>query len=210
VEESTLLFIVSAPSGAGKTSLCKEIVKLVPNLCFSISTTTRPPRKHEKNGTDYHFVSIDEFTTMVDENKLVEWTNIYGNYYGTAKATVEECKKQMKDVIFDIDHVGAQRLKEIYDDSITIFILPPSYEELAERLTHRGTDSEDVIRVRLNKSKNEMDQSDWYQYRIVNDNFDDAVKRLQEIITTERARKKWRYTVISSPGKDITLPVLCW
>lgn len=190
MEESTLLFIVSAPSGAGKTSLCKEIVKLVPNLCFSISTTTRPPRKHEKNGTDYHFVSIDEFTTMVDENKLVEWTNIYGNYYGTAKATVEECKKQMQDVIFDIDHVGAQRLKEIYDDSITIFILPPSYEELAERLTQRGTDSEVVIRVRLNKAKNEMDQSDWYQYRIVNDNFDDAVKQLQEIITTERAQRK--------------------
>ena len=190
MEESTLLFIVSAPSGAGKTSLCKKVVKLVPNLCFSISSTTRPPRKHEKNGIDYYFVSPDEFTKMVNENQLVEWTNIYSNYYGTAKATVEECRNQNKDVIFDIDHVGAQRLKKIYDDSITIFILPPSYEELAERLIQRGTDSEDVIKMRLNKAKNEMEQSDWYQYRIVNDNFDEAVKHLQEIITAERSKKK--------------------
>jgi len=127
---------------------------------------------------------------MVNENQLVEWTNIYSNNYGTAKATVEECRNQNKDVIFDIDHVGAQRLKKIYDDSITIFILPPSYEELAERLIQRGTDSEDVIKMRLNKAKNEMDQSDWYQYRIVNDNFDEAVKHLQEIITAERSKKK--------------------
>jgi len=103
---------------------------------------------------------------------------------------VEECRNQNKDVIFDIDHVGAQRLKKIYDDSITIFILPPSYEELAERLTQRGTDSEDVIKMRLNKAKNEMEQSDWYQYRIVNDNFDEAVMHLQEIITAERSKKK--------------------
>jgi guanylate kinase len=190
VEEDTLLFIVSAPSGAGKTSLCKEVVKLIPNLHFSISCTTRPPRQHEKNGVDYYFVSIEEFTRMVDDGQLIEWTNIYGNYYGTAEATVEKCRHQKEDVIFDIDHVGAQRIKEIYVDSVTIFILPPSYKELEERLTQRGTESETILKIRLNKAKNELEQSSWYQYRIVNDNFDEAVKQLHEIITTERSKKK--------------------
>ena len=185
----SLLFIVSAPSGAGKTSLCKEVVKRVPNLHFSISCTTRPPRQHEKDGIDYYFLSIDEFTKMVDNNELLEWTNIYGNYYGTAKSTIEECRRQNKDVIFDIDHAGAQRIKEAYPDSITIFILPPSYEVLQERLTQRGTESETIIKVRLNKARSEIDQASWYQYRIVNDNFDEALKRLEEIITTERAKK---------------------
>lgn len=184
------MFIVSAPSGAGKTSLCKKIITLVPDLCFSISTTTRPPRKHEKEGIDYHFVSSDEFARMIDENLLLEWTTIYGNYYGTERASVETCRNQKKDVIFDIDHVGAQRLKKIYEDSITIFILPPSYEELAERLIQRGTDNEDVIRTRLNKAKNEMEQAGWYQHRIVNDNFVDAVRQLQEIIIAERSKKR--------------------
>lgn len=185
-----LLFIVSAPSGAGKTSLCKKVVELVPNLRFSVSTTTRPPRKHEKNGIDYYFVSPDEFRRMIEKDQLIEWTTIYGNYYGTAKATVEKFQRLKQDVIFDIDHVGAKRLKKIYGDSITIFILPPSHEELAERLTQRGTDSEEVIKTRLERAKKEMEQSGWYQYRIVNDSFDEAVKQLQDIITSERSKKK--------------------
>jgi guanylate kinase len=192
VAEESSLFIVSAPSGAGKTSLCKEAIKLIPNLHFSISCTTRPPRQHEKNGVDYYFVSIEEFTKMVVDDQLIEWTNIYGNYYGTAKAIVEKCRNQKKDIIFDIDHVGAQRIKETYVDSITIFILPPSYKELEERLTQRGTESETILKIRLNKAKNEIEQSSWYQYRIVNDDFDEAVKQLHEIITTEHSKKKCR------------------
>jgi guanylate kinase len=127
---------------------------------------------------------------MVEEDQLVEWTKIYGNYYGTAKSTIEECRKNNKDVIFDIDHIGAQRIKKAYNNSITIFILPPSYSELQERLNQRGTDSEGVIRTRLNKAKQEIDQASWYQYQIVNDNFDEALTRLKEIITTERLKKK--------------------
>jgi guanylate kinase len=190
VSRETLLFIVSAPSGAGKTSLCREVINLVPDLHFSISCTTRPVRQHEKNGIDYYFLPYDEFMRMVEKDQLVEWTKIYGNYYGTAKATIEECRKNKRDVIFDIDHAGAQRIKKAYNNSITIFILPPSYSELEERLTQRGTDSEEVIRTRLNKAKNEIEQAGWYQYQIVNDNFNDALTRLKEIITSERLKKQ--------------------
>ena len=190
MSHETLLFIVSAPSGAGKTSLCREVINLVPDLHFSISCTTRPARQHEKNGIDYYFLPHDEFMQMVEEGRLVEWIKIYGNYYGTAKATIEECRKNKRDVIFDIDHAGAQRIKKAYNNSITIFILPPSYSELEERLTQRGTDSEEVIRTRLNKAKNEIEQAGWYQYQIVNDNFNEALTRLKEIITTERLKKQ--------------------
>ncbi len=190
MSHDTLLFIVSAPSGAGKTSLCREVINLVPDLHFSISCTTRPARQHEKNGIDYYFLPHDEFMRMVEEDQLVEWTKIYGNYYGTAKSTIEECRKNKKDVIFDIDHAGAQRIKKAYSNSITIFILPPSYSKLEERLNQRGTDSEEVIRTRLNKAKQEIGQASWYQYQIVNDNFDEALARLKEIITTERLKKK--------------------
>lgn len=190
MSHDTLLFIVSAPSGAGKTSLCREVINLVPNLHFSISCTTRPARQHEKNGIDYYFLPHDQFMRMVEEGQLVEWTEIYGNYYGTAKATIEECRKNKKDVIFDIDHAGAQRIKQAYNNSITIFILPPSYSELEERLNHRGTDSEEVIRTRLNKAKQELDQAGWYQYQVVNDNFNEALARLKAIITTERLKQQ--------------------
>ena len=190
MSQESLLFIVSAPSGAGKTSLCREVINLVPDLHFSISCTTRPARQHEKNGIDYYFLPHDEFMRMVEKDQLVEWTKIYGNYYGTAKATIEECRKNKHDVIFDIDHAGAQRIKKAYNNSITIFILPPSYSELEERLTQRGTDSEEVIRTRLNKAKNEIDQAGSYQYQIVNDDFYEALNRLKEIITTERLKKE--------------------
>ena len=190
MSHETLLFIVSAPSGAGKTSLCREVINIVPDLHFSISCTTRPARQHEKDGIDYYFLQEDEFMEMVEQDQLVEWTKIYGNYYGTAKATVEDCRKKEKDVIFDIDHAGAQRLKKSYRNSITIFILPPSYTELEERLTQRGTDSEEVIKTRLNKAKHEIDQASWSQHQIVNDNFNEALNQLKGIITAERLKKQ--------------------
>lgn len=187
--KETLLFIVSAPSGAGKTSLCKEVVALVPDVHFSVSFTTRLHRQHEVDGVDYNFVSLEEFKRMVANDQLVEWTEIYGNFYGTSRASVEACRNKGMDIIFDIDHVGAQHIKEVFSDSITIFILPPSLRELEERLTQRGTDDEVVIRERLNKARGEMEQSNWYNYRIVNDDFIKAVGQLKEIIISERLKK---------------------
>ena len=188
--KETLLLIVSAPSGAGKTSLCKEVVTRVPDVHFSVSHTTRSPRQHEINEVDYHFVSLEEFERMIKENQLIEWTEIYGNFYGTSKSLVEEYRNSGIDIIFDIDPVGARRIKEVYSDSVTIFILPPSYSDLEERLVQRGTDDEAVIKHRLEKASEEMKQSHWYQYRIVNDDFERAVEQLKEIIINERLMRK--------------------
>ena len=190
MKKEPLLFIVSAPSGAGKTSLCKEVVTRVPDLHFSISYTTRSPRPNEINGIDYHFVSPEKFRSMIEEGQLVEWTEIYGNFYGTSKTSVEEYKRKGRDIVFDIDPVGARSIKEAYADSVTIFVLPPSYEELKERLIQRGTDDESVIKKRLDKAREEMEQSNWYQYRVVNDDFNSAVKQLKDIIASERLKRK--------------------
>lgn len=189
MEEETLLFIVSAPSGAGKTSLCREVINLVPELHFSISYTTRPPRQREVEGVDYYFVSLKEFQKMIDSGQLLEWTEIYGNFYGTPKASVEENRSKGMDIVFDIDPVGARCIKEVYSESVTIFILPPSHRELEERLIQRGTNDEAVIKHRLNKAREEMERSNWYQYRIVNDDFKGAVDQLKEIITAERLKR---------------------
>ena len=122
--EETLLFIVSAPSGTGKTSLCKEVINLIPDLHFSVSYTTRVPRQHEIEGVDYYFVSLEAFRKMIENGQLIEWTETYGNFYGTSKVSVEESRSKGMDIIFDIDPVGARDIKEIYSESITIFILP--------------------------------------------------------------------------------------
>lgn len=188
--KETLLFVVSAPSGAGKTSLCKEVIKFIPDMHFSVSHTTRPPRQREINEVDYHFISLEEFKKMIEKDQLIEWTEIYGNYYGTSKSLVEKYRSKGMDIIFDIDPVGARHIKEAYSDSVTIFILPPSYNELEERLVKRGTDDEAVIKHRLERASEEMKQSHWYQYRIVNDDFAKAVEQLQEIITDERLKRK--------------------
>ena len=190
MEGMSLLFIVSAPSGAGKTSLCKEVIKLIPDVRFSVSHTTRLPRRHEVEGVDYCFISLEEFQEMLDRGQLIEWAEIYGNFYGTSKTSVEKYRSTGVDIIFDIDPVGARQIKKIYSESITVFILPPSHRELEERLIQRGTDDEAVIRKRLNKAREEMKQSNWYQYRIINDDFKRAVEQLKEIIVAERLKRK--------------------
>jgi guanylate kinase len=190
VAHKPLIFIVSAPSGAGKTSLCKEVVRLLPDLCFSVSITTRAPRSHEKDGIDYHFVSPAEFRQMIEADQMLEWTEIYGNCYGTPRATTDTCSSKGMDILFDIDQAGARRLKEIFPESVTIYILPPSQRELQERLIHRGTENEAVMQKRLEQAHKEIEQSNWYLYKVVNDDFSQAVERVRDIIASERAKKR--------------------
>ncbi len=190
-----LIFIVSAPSGAGKTSLCREVVQLLPDLCFSVSLTTRPPRSHEKDGVDYRFVSLADFRRLIETDQLLEWTEIYGNFYGTSRATMEDCSRKGMDMLFDIDQAGARRIKAIYPQSITIYILPPSQRELQERLLHRGTENEAVMKKRLDQAQKEIEQSSWYQYKVVNDDFHRAVQRVLEIIASERAQKQGQLNI---------------
>ena len=187
-QQQKLLFVVSAPSGAGKTSLCSEVVQQVANLRFSISHTTRDPRPGEAHGKNYFFVSHEEFRDYVAQNKIAEWTEIYGNCYGTAKETIQAAGDQGFDLLFDIDERGGRQLSEAYPEVVTILILPPSMEALKNRLIARGTESPDSLRTRLQRAKEEIERMRWYRYVIVNDTIDAAAAQLKSIIIAERTR----------------------
>ncbi|MBN2107340.1 MAG: guanylate kinase [Deltaproteobacteria bacterium] len=184
-----LLFVVSAPSGAGKTSLCIEAVNRLQAIRFSVSHTTRPVRSGEEHGKNYFFVSPAEFEALLQQNKIAEWTEIYGNRYGTAKQTIAEAFAGGYDLLFDIDERGGRQLTDTYDDVATILVVPPSLAELRRRLSGRGTEDEHSLRRRLMRAKEEMAQMRWYKYIIVNDRFEDAVEQLMAIITAERCRR---------------------
>ncbi len=187
-----LLFVVSAPSGAGKTSLCIEAVKRLQAIRFSVSHTTRPMRNGEEHGKNYFYVSSAEFEAMLQQNKIAEWTEIYGNRYGTARQTIAEAFAGGYDLLFDIDERGGRQLTDAYDDVVTILVLPPSLAELRRRLRGRGTEDEPSLQRRLTRAKEEMGQMRWYKYIIVNDRFEDAVGQLMAIITAERCRQDHR------------------
>ena len=186
----SLLFIVSAPSGTGKTSLCKEVTRRVSNLSYSVSYTTRKPRSGEVDGKDYFFVSPEGFQKMVGEGLFIEWAEIYGNRYGTSKAFIERLMQEQVDILFDIDSQGARKILALYPECISIFVLPPSLHELGKRLQKRGTDAPETISSRLRLAEKEMQDAGFYRYTVVNDSFEDAVRKLKEIITAERRRRK--------------------
>jgi len=185
-----ILLIISAPSGAGKTTLCKEVVDIFPELRHSISFTTRQARPGEVHGRDYFFVSQDEFRRMVDHGEFAEWAEVHGNFYGTAIRTLEEYRHSKIDVILDIDCQGARQLKERFSGGVFVFILPPSFNELRRRLDTRNSDSEAVIQRRLDNAADEIRESRWYDYIIVNDSFDKALEELKSVIIAERCRKE--------------------
>jgi guanylate kinase len=184
-----LIFIVSAPSGTGKTSLCNEVIRRIPHLSFSISHTTRSPRSGEKDGTDYYFVSPETFKQYIAEQKMAEWTEIYGNCYGSATATIQGLFDRGCDILLDIDECGARQMVDKYSVCVTILVLPPSLEELKKRLSERGTDDPESITRRLKQAQQEIEAMSWYQYVVINDQFDDAVTQLSSIIIAERCRR---------------------
>jgi guanylate kinase len=187
-QNNSILFIVSAPSGTGKTSLCNEVMRRVPRLTFSISHTTRPARSGEKNGTDYYFVSLEEFQKSIAQQKMAEWTEIYGNRYGTAVDTIQQLFAAGSDILFDIDERGARQLTEKYPDAVTILILPPSLEELKKRLRERGTENADSLARRLKRAQDEIKAMAWYRYTVINDQLEGAAAELSSIIRAERCR----------------------
>lgn len=185
-----LVFVVSAPSGAGKTSLCKGVVELFSDIRHSVSYTTRAPRTNERDGIDYHFVSEEKFLMMADNNQFVEWAVVHGNRYGTAGASIRKCEDEGIDVILDIDVQGARQIRDRLGRGVYIFVLPPSPEELEKRLRGRGTDVDEVIKKRLMNAREEINQIYNYDYMIINDRFDDAVERLRSIIIAERCNRE--------------------
>jgi guanylate kinase len=183
-----ILFVISAPSGAGKTSLCKEIIDFFPDLRHSVSFTTRPQRRGEEEGVDYHFVTADLFSAMVADGAFAEWAQVHGNRYGTAIKTLQDASLSGVDVLLDIDCQGAAQLKKNYQGGVFIFILPPGYEELRRRLRSRDTDAEAVIEQRLANARGEIREAAWYDYLVVNDDFQVALAQLKAIIIAERSR----------------------
>jgi guanylate kinase len=183
-----ILYIVSAPSGAGKTTLCREVVDIFPHLRQSVSFTTRPMRPGEVHGRDYYFVDKEEFRRMVAADEFAEWAEVHGNLYGTALETLRRYRDHGIDVILDIDCQGARQLKERFQGGVFIFILPPSFSELQRRLDTRNSDSEEVIARRLQAAAGEIRESRWYDYIIVNDQFSRAVEELKSVLIAESCR----------------------
>ncbi len=180
------LYIVSAPSGTGKTTLCRIIMDTFNRIGYSISHTTRSPRDGEVNGIDYYFVSKDEFQAMVKKDSLAEWAEVHGNFYGTSVNYLNECLSKGEDILLDIDVNGAKQILKKYPDAVTIFIMPPSMEALKERLKARGTDAPDVIKKRLVNADNEILEKNFYQHIIINDDLKTAEQELAAILTNYR------------------------
>lgn len=198
-----LMFILSSPSGAGKTTLADRLLTKDGEMVLSVSVTTRPRRPGEAHGKDYYFVSEEEFFRMRDNNEFMEWANVFGYYYGTPTALVQETLRQGKDVLFDIDWQGAQQLDEVAgEDVVKVFILPPSRDELERRLRKRAQDPEDVVQKRMAKADAEMSHWAEYDYVIVNYDLDESEELLRSILFAERLKRR-RQVGLAAIVKDM-------
>jgi guanylate kinase len=182
------LFVITAPSGAGKTSLIEALMRDDPSLKISVSYTTRPPREGEKDGVDYHFVDRAAFEAMERRGEFLESAEVHGNRYGTSRQVILDAVARGEDLILEIDWQGAQQVRRLYPQCVGIFILPPSIEELERRMRGRGKDAEAVIRRRLDNARDELAHSGEFQYAIINKDFESARQQLAEILRNERAK----------------------
>lgn len=189
------LYIVAAPSGAGKTSLVRELVRTTSHIAVSVSHTTRPMRNGERDGVDYHFVSVDAFQHMIGQEVFLEQAEVFGHFYGTSQAWVEERLCEGTDVILEIDWQGGQQVRRLMPEAVGVFILPPSQEALHERLTERGLDDSAVIGHRMAKAVSEISHYSEFDYLIVNDEFEKALSDLQAVVRSRRLgldfQKEW-------------------
>lgn len=183
-----LLFVISAPSGTGKTTLVERLVQILPNLRMSRSYTSRAIRANEREGVDYHFISRTSFEAMIAENAFLEWADVFGNYYGTAAADVERMLAQGQDVVLVIDVQGARQVRQRGTDHTAVFVMPPTFPVLEKRLRGRSTDTEEALQRRLETARAEVSSYREYDYVVVNDDLEATVVRLQEIIAAERSR----------------------
>lgn len=182
------LFVVSSPSGGGKGTLIQRVLEVVENLSYSVSYTTRSPRPTEENGREYFFVDKAEFEEMVTDGEFLEWACVHGNYYGTSRRQIAEKTAAGIDIVLEVDVQGAASVRQLLMDSVSVFILPPSYEELKGRLCARGTDTAESLEVRLRNAPEELRQYSSFDYVIINDEVERAVGQLASIIYAERAR----------------------
>ncbi len=187
IRREGIIFVISAPSGTGKTTICERLISSFSDLKMSVSHTTRNPRPGEENGVDYFFVDKTTFIQMIQNDDFVEWAEVYGNYYGTLKKMINEIYMSGNDILLDIDIQGAKNIKKIYKNSVLIFLLPPSLEELERRLLQRKEENE-IIKKRINKALEEIEQYLNYDYLVINDNLDEATEKIKCIIQAERQK----------------------
>jgi guanylate kinase len=185
-----ILFVISAPSGTGKTTLCENL-RATPDFIYSVSCTTRPPRKGEENGVDYHFLSHERFTQMIERGEMLEYALVHGNYYGTLKATVKEALEQGTDVLLDIDVQGAATIRKtddamVRDSLVDVFIMPPTIEELEKRLRKRGTETEEQVLMRLATGREESKLWRLYKYTILSGSMEEDLTKFRAIMRAER------------------------
>lgn len=197
------LYIISAPSGAGKTSLVRALVGAEPDIGVSVSHTTRPARSGERDGQDYWFVSVDAFERMIAAGEFLEHARVFDNLYGTSRGAVESELRAGRDVILEIDWQGARQVREAMPECVSIFILPPSRAELERRLRARGQDSDDVIAGRMSAARDEMSHYGEYDYLVINDRFDDALAELRVIFRARRLRREARLERLSGILQDL-------
>jgi guanylate kinase len=188
----TNVFIISAPSGSGKSTLVNKIRETVPQLAFSVSYTTRSPRGQERDGKEYFFVSREKFEKMIQENDFLEYADVFGNYYGTARRFLASAEEQGNDLLLDIDVQGASQIKSKLPHAVSIFVLPPNREELERRLRERSQDSESVIQRRLRDANREIENYGKYDYILVNDRLADSVGALKAILLSQRLERQGR------------------
>jgi guanylate kinase len=183
------VYIISAPSGSGKSTLVNEMRKLVSNLDFSISYTTRRPRGSEQNGREYFFVPIQDFEEMIARGEFLEFANVFGNYYGTARRFLEQAQQSGRDLLLDIDVQGAAQIKRKIKDAVSVFILPPDKKTLEWRLRNRSLDTEEVIQRRLLTAAKEIENYQSYDYILINDRLEESIDELKAIVLSERLRR---------------------
>lgn len=195
-----LLVVLSGPSGSGKGTLIKRVREQYENIRFSISATTRKPREGEIDGKNYFFITTDQFKSMIENDKLVEWVEYCGNYYGTPREYVEESTSQGFDIVLEIEVEGALNIIKRYPECVSIFILPPSFEELRRRIEGRGTEKPDVIDRRLERAKKELEFVNHYDYVVINDNIEEAASEIVNILSAEKLKFSRNQNILESIG----------
>jgi guanylate kinase len=203
LEPEGILIVLSSPSGGGKSSVCRALLASDPNLEYSVSVTSRPPRNGEVNGSDYQFVSAEEFNAFIEAGVFYEWAKVHDNYYGTRRDVIDEKLARGKDVVLDLDVVGGLNIKKLNDKAVLVYVLPPSLEVLEERLRNRATDDEAVIQKRLNNARHEINFAQKYDYAVINDDLDKTIAVIRRIIDSERHSS--RHQKVKIAGEDMVV-----